>query len=624
MSKTYVVQQLQYPVEQDLLLPGSKSHANRAIVCACLASGTTIIRNATPCDDVLVMVENLKMMGFDIEWVDREMGELKIAGGKRHRPTTEVVLDCHNAGTALRFLVSVAALIPGEWVLTGDEHMQRRPIGDLVSALRSLGAEITDTNGCPPIRIRGGNLLGDSVSLKASISSQYLTSLLLIAPLLPKGLTIALDGPLASQSYIDLTEKVVKDFGLKVERKLNTFFVQRGEYVPPNSPHPLTPSSDSGQGGARALSDYGHSSLQNLERGVPQDGVRAVYDIEGDWSAAGAWLVLNELTASRIRFTNLRSDSLQADRRMPEMIAKLRTRGNVTIDCSSVPDQVMNLSLLAAFRDGKTSMTGIANLRHKECDRLAVITSEFNKVRIKIVENEDGLVIEGNSQFSILNSQLLDPHGDHRMAMCFAILGLKMGNIGVSDADCVSKSYPQFFAHVELVASLPRPIAIVGMRGAGKSSLARRLASKLQLQCIDTDRVFEDQFGPIKEYIASNGWESFRTKEEEVVAASLKRATVVSLGGGATESKKTRALLKQCAIVIWIQAAKAELIKRLQSGKRPSMTDLPLHEEVHKLLVDRAPNYKEVASIAIPPEIPYSKQVPFAVASLRSLVHPLL
>ena len=586
MSATRAVPALRFPVEADLRMPGSKSHANRAIVCACLAPGTTVIRNATPCDDVLVMVENLQKMGFDISWTHRETGDLKIVGGARRGAHEQgfgkpIVLDCHNAGTALRFLLSVAALIPGEWILTGDEHMKKRPIGDLVTALRSLGAEIADTNGCPPIRIRGGNLSGSTVSLKANVSSQYLTSLLMIAPLLPQGLKIVLSGPLASEPYIDLTEKVMNDFGLKVERKSNTFFVQKSEY----------------------------HAIQS-------------YEIEGDWSAAGAWLVLNELTGSRISFPNLRSDSLQADRNLPEMIRKLRARGDLTINCSAMPDQVMNLALLAAFRDGKTTITGAANLRQKECDRLAVITRELKKVGISIEENADGLVIKGHASLPLSSSQTLLPSNDHRMAMCFAILGLKTGVIIIDQPDCVQKSYSEFFDHLQSIASQSRPIAIVGMRGAGKSSLARRLAARLKLPCSDSDRVFEAEHGPIKEFIAKSGWVRFREEEERLIAKLLKTGTVLSLGGGATESKLTRNLLRSKAIVLWVQATKGELIKRLESGKRPPITSLPLHEEVHTLLVERAPHYKEVATIMIPPKLRYSAQIPFAVKALRSLVYP--
>ncbi len=574
------VSALPFPLSVDLTMPGSKSHANRAILCACFASGTTIIRNATPCDDVAVMIENLQKMGFDLTWTDPRKDELRIVGGLPKARKEPITLDCHNAGTTLRFLVSLAAFLPGEWLITGDEHMRKRPIGDLVVALRSLGADITETDGCPPLTIRGGKIFGANVRLKASVSSQYLTSLLLIAPLLPHGLSIELDGALASSGYVSLTEFVMNDFGIRIEKKENTFIVHHGEYT-----------------------------------------AKKEYDIEGDWSAAGAWLVLGCLSGSRFDFTNLHVDSMQSDRKLPDAIRRLQKSGDVTVDCSEIPDQLMNLALLAAFRKGKTQLTGAANLRRKECDRLAVITSEFKKAGIAMKELPDGVEVRGG-EVLIVKPITLDPHGDHRMAMCFAVLGLLRGNVTILDPDCTVKSYPDFFGHVRSVRFQSRPMAVVGMRGAGKSNLARRLASRLKLKCLDVDKVFEAKHGPIKEYVAKHGWPDFRAHEERLIAESLQPGVIVSLGGGATESKKTRDLLKRSAIVLWIQATKAELIERLKSGKRPAITGLPLEEEVHTLLVERAPHYKEVAHIMIPPKLPFSRQLPFAVKELRSLVSP--
>ena len=625
MSPIFDVPALRFPVEADLALPGSKSHANRAIVCACFVKGTTVIRNATPCDDVLVMVENLRKMGFRIDWKDRAQGIIYIEGGlpktKNQKPNS--ILFCGNAGTALRFLVSVAALVPGEWIITGDEHMKSRPIGDLVTALRSLGAEIGDTNGCPPIKVKGRMLRGSSVRLKADVSSQYLSSLLLIAPMLPGGLAIEIDGSLASEPYVDLTMQVMKDFGIEIERKMNTFVVRKGEYVSQHSPHSVAVATSLSGAPEREMSVIKENSGPLLSRTLERRlGGEDRYDIEGDWSAAGAWFALNELTRSRICCTNLRSDSMQADKKLPEMIRALRVTGDTVLDCSAVPDQVMNLAVLVAFRNGKTTITGIANLRHKECDRLAVITSELKKAGIAIEERSDGIVLGGRVKNHIIRSGVvLDPHDDHRMAMCFAILGLKLGNIAVKNPDCCAKSYPQFFDDLKSVIASSRPIVIVGMRGAGKSSLGRRLAARLKLRCMDSDRVFVERFGIIKEFIAAHGWPAFRKREEELVLELLQTGPVLSLGGGATESAKTRTLLKERAVVIWVQATKAELLKRLESGKRPSITDLPLDQEVHKLLVERAPNYKEVAHIMVPPKMGYSAQVPFAVRALRALVH---
>lgn len=562
-------------------LPGSKSHANRAIVAASLGSGHTVLHGATACDDVEVMVENLKTMGFQIHWQDKDCGEISIKGGI---PTMKrkAVLDCHNAGTTIRFLASLASRTPGEWTLTGDAYMRKRPIGDLVAALNSSGAVLHDTNGCPPIHIAGGTMKGGHIRLKADQSSQFLTSLLLVAPTLPGGLSIEVAGELTSSGYVDLTMKVMKDFGIQVRKEKNTFFVQESEYLSPDS-----------------------------------------YDIEGDWSSAGPWLVLSALTGSSIAMTNLQRQSDQSDSKLPSIIERLQKSGDQTIDCSEVPDQTMNLAVFAAFRKGNTVLTGIENLRKKECDRIHVTAVELSKAGVSIVEKGDELHIRGAGSLEKITKNAkavtLDPHGDHRMAMCYAILGLIRGNITIKDPDCVKKSYPNFFRDLETVIRSGKTVSIVGMRGVGKSALGRKLSGKIGMKHVDSDHVFEDRYGPIRDFIAAHGWDEFRKKEEEVIASLIIPGTVLSLGGGALGSAATRKLIKQKTVALWLQAKESELIKRLQNGKRPPLTNLPLHEEVRKFLLERGPHYREVAAMEISPKLRFSEQVPYVLKTLRDI-----
>jgi len=579
MSQLLRISAMRMPSECVLILPGSKSYANRAIIAACLASGRTVLRGVTACDDVDVMVANVKAMGFQIEWHDRECRELLIHGGI---PTVQgkAVLDCHNAGTTIRFLSSLCARVAGEWTLTGDEHMRKRPIGDLTSSLVSLGAVAFDTNGCPPIRVSGGTMKGGRVRLKADQSSQFLTSLMLVAPTLRGGLTVEIDGDITSSGYIDLTIKVMRDFGIQVRKEKNTFFIQEKQYVAQSS-----------------------------------------YDIEGDWSAAGAWLVLNALTGSTISMPNLQMHSTQSDSLLPGLIEKLRTSGDHRVDCSDVPDQTMNIAVCAACRKGNTVLTGIANLRQKECDRIRVTATELAKAGVDILEKGDELHIRGAGSLEKVSKHAkavtLDPHDDHRMAMCFAILGLVRGNISIKNPDCVNKSYPNFFRDLETVVRSGKTVSIVGMRGVGKSALGRKLSGKIGMKHIDSDHVFEDRHGPIRDFIAAKGWDEFRTKEEEVIASLIKPGFVLSLGGGALGSAKTRKLIKEKTIAVWLQAKESELIKRLQSGKRPPLTDLPLHEEVRKFLLERGPHYREVSAMEVSPKLRFGEQVPFVLKILR-------
>lgn len=411
-SRAYACEPFDPPREFSLELPGSKSHANRAIVAACLADGTTRLENALTSDDTDVIVKNLRLLGYGIDTVDAERGILDVRGGVPGGNGSGL-LHFNNAGTPLRLVASVAALTPGEWTVTGSDRMLQRPIADLVAALRRLGVGVEDTDGKLPIRITGGNVRGGAVELDASKSSQFLSSLLLAGPRMRDGLTVRLASELTSPGYVELTERVMSDFGVGVVRGEREFSVGPGAY----------------------------------RRGEP-------YAIEGDWSGAGAFLALAEITGSRASFPNLRADSLQSDRLTPSMIERMRGPGDLTLDCTDVPDQVMNLALVAAHRDGAVTITGARNLRGKECDRLGVLREQFSRAGIDIEEHEDGLVVKGKANAAygkkaVGRDVVMDPHDDHRMAMCFAVLGSRHPGITVLDPHCVSKSYPHFFRDLE-------------------------------------------------------------------------------------------------------------------------------------------------------------------------------
>lgn len=572
-ERLFTVAPLSLPFDARLAMPGSKSHANRAIVAACLAGGTTVLKHATPCDDVATLVKNLQLMGFDLTWTDANTGTLTIHGGMPVKPGA-ATLDCGAAGTTLRFLTSLACITPGEWTVTGSERMRQRPIGDLTDALRALGANIEDTNDCPPLRIRGKNITGGDVTLDAGKSSQFLSSLLLIGSALERGLQITLPSDPASPSYIDLTERVLRDFGVEMKRTPRRYHIE-----------PITPAAP------------------------------GEYAIEGDWSAVGAFLVLAEITGSRIDALNLSPDSAQGDKALPKAIAALRGAGARTLDARDIPDQVMNLAVLAAHREGETTITGAANLRLKECDRLAVITKELSKTGIVIAERPDGLVISGKSG---LRDATLDPHDDHRMAMAFAILGCLHDGIRIRHPECVSKSYPRFFVDLETVTKSSRSIAIVGMRGCGKSNLARQLARRLKLKHVDTDKVFSAEHGDIRAFVEKNSWEAFRVKEADAVEACLRPGFVTALGGGAIETPRVRELLKKHATVIWMQVREKDMVERLKKLNRPALTDMPLEREVPMILKKRTPLYASVADLELPASIPFGGHASYLTRKLRA------
>ncbi|MBI3618773.1 3-phosphoshikimate 1-carboxyvinyltransferase [Candidatus Peregrinibacteria bacterium] len=564
---------LRLPFDATLTMPGSKSHANRAIIAACLSSGNTTIRNATVCDDVDHLVHNLQTTGFALHYKDRKKGILLIRGRlpvlRKKKP---VELFCGNAGTTTRFLTALACVVPGSFIITGDSAMRNRPIHDLVEALGLLGADIQDTNGCPPVFVGRRTIRGGSISLKSHKSSQYLSALLLIAPALSGGLSLHVSGSLPSRSYVDLTKHVMRDFGVTVRERKGAFSVSK------------------------------HASYRSPR----------LYDIVGDHSAAGAFLVLAELTRSSARFSNLHQHSDQGDAVLPRVITRMRKGGTITIDCSDFPDQVMNLAMLAAFRGGQTLFTGISNLRHKECDRLAVLTRELRRAGITIREQGDDLIVRGIAR---LTPALLDPHHDHRMAFCFAILGSVHAGIRIKHSQCVSKSYPRFFEDLQILHHSSKPIAIIGMRGVGKSTFGKKLASSLRLKHIDTDSVFERKHGSIRSYFQRKRLVEFRREEERIVAECLKPHCVVSLGGGAIESPATRKILKERAVVISLQARSSSILQRLKRDRRPPLTPLPLVKEVPLIMKRRRPLEESVAHISL--REPHDLR--FAIHSLRAL-----
>ncbi|MFA5272965.1 MAG: 3-phosphoshikimate 1-carboxyvinyltransferase [Candidatus Peribacter sp.] len=563
---------LKLPFDVELTMPGSKSHANRAIIAACLSSGKTTIRNATACDDVNLLVKNLQNMGFDIGYAERKTGTLIVNGGiPKLQGKRSKKLYCGNAGTTLRFLTALACITPGSFVITGDEAMQKRPIHDLVEALQALGAYINDTNGCPPVTVGRGKIHGGRIMLESQKSSQYLSALLLIAPA-TRGLSIELSSSLPSQSYVHLTQRVMRDFGVMVHKRKGTFSVPK------------------------------HSAYR----------IPTTYDIEGDHSAAGAFFVLAELTESNVRFSNLHRSSEQGDAVLPKVIIRMRKRGDIVIDCANIPDQVMNLAVLAAFRSGQTILTGIANLRYKECDRISVLTHELHKAGIEIRERNDDLIVQGGTH---ARAAVLDPHNDHRMAFCFAVLGSIHRGIRIKDPACVSKSYPQFFGDLAKLHHSSKPIALIGMRGVGKSTLGKQLASSLGLEHIDSDTVFERKHGNIQTYVQKKGWMKFREEEEWIIAECLQPRSVLSLGGGAVESAKTRRLLRSRSIAIHLQGSASSILARLKKDQRPSLTSLSLEQEVPLIMKRRAPLFQNAAHISL--KEPHGIQS--AIQSLQAL-----
>jgi 3-phosphoshikimate 1-carboxyvinyltransferase len=573
MSAPRAVPQLAWPSVAELTMPGSKSVANRLLVAAALCGREVAITNATPSDDVRHLANGLRTLGFAV--AHDEPAQRIVVGPRRADAPARGELFCGNAGTALRFLVSVAAITPGEWTITGDDDLQRRPIGPLVDAWRQLDVEIGDTNGCPPVRVRGrADVRGGIVPIDPSTSGQFVSSLMLVGATRAEGLQAVFTDRPASFGYIDLTAQVLARFGVRVEVDCGCATVQPGHGALPASAH-----------------------------------------VDGDWSSYGVWTCLNHLTGSRIRPLNLWPRGEQPDEGLSTLLEALPRTGDCTIDVAAMPDQFCNLAVVAAHRTGTTTFTGGANLRVKECDRIAVMARELARLGVRVEERADGLVVHGGAP---LRGGTIDPANDHRVAMAFALAGLLSPGIAIAQPGCVAKSYPGFWADLELVRTQRRAVVVVGMRAAGKSTFARAFAARTGVRCIDLDEQFERAQGPIAAFVAANGWAAFRAHERKLLSAASTPETVVATGGGVVDTDEVVAMLRVERQAIWLDADLPTLRARLatDAAGRPSVTGANVLDELSELLARRNPLYAAAAAVRIDASLPTERQVELALDAL--------
>ncbi len=395
--------------------PPSKSYTNRAYIVAALADGTVRLENPLFSDDTRYMREALLQFGVPVE-EEAKAAVVQGQGGKLSLPDREISIG--NAGTTMRFLTTLATLAPGITRLTGDTRMQERPIEDLLTCLRQMHLKVESIKGnqCPPIEIHGGTPPGGVVSLAGDKSSQYLTSLLLSAPYFQNDTVINIEGELTSKSYIDITLDIMQTFGVSV---LNEFY--RKFTVPAGQRY-------------RARS----------------------YDVEGDASSASYFFAAAAVTGGEVSVTNLNMDSVQGDIHFPDALEqmgcevkrtgeKITVFGNplrgITIHMNDMPDVVQTLAVVALFAKGKTTMTGIANLRIKETDRIAALANELTRLGASVEAGEDFIIIEPGTH----QPAEIETYDDHRMAMSFAVAGLGIPGVKIKNPRCVDKSFPDFF-----------------------------------------------------------------------------------------------------------------------------------------------------------------------------------
>jgi 3-phosphoshikimate 1-carboxyvinyltransferase len=413
-------------VEGVVRLPGSKSISNRTLLLAALSAGTTTIHGLLASDDTMVMLGALTSLGIQWEQLDDQTHVIHGAAGVL--PVHEADLFMGNAGTAIRPLTAALAVIGGDYTLHGVSRMHERPIGDLVDALNAIGAQIEYTGeaGFPPLRIRRGHIHAERLSVRGNVSSQFLTAVLMAAPLMAKGHAVTIDvvGELISKPYIEITLNLMRRFGVDVAQDgWQSFTVQPGrQYTSPGS-------------------------------------IR----VEGDASSASYFLAAGAIAGGPVRVQGVGRDSIQGDVRFAEALEQMGvtiTRGDDWIEASAsgplkaidadfnhIPDAAMTIAVAALYADGTSTLRNIASWRVKETDRLAAMAIELRKVGATVEEGADYIRITPPEE---LKPATIDTYDDHRMAMCFSLASLdgvaRRGNaIRINDPKCVAKTFPDYF-----------------------------------------------------------------------------------------------------------------------------------------------------------------------------------
>ena len=405
--------------------PGSKSLTNRALVLAALADGTSTLTNALAADDTRVMIDGLRALGFTVE----EDGDaLRVHGLGGRVPAASAELHCGNSGTTIRFLTALATLGTGSFTFDGVPRMRQRPVGPLLDLLKNLGARVTplgDAPGYPPYRVDARGLAGGLGRYPATLSSQFFSAVLMVAPHARHEVKIDLDRPQTSWPYVEMTTRLMDEFGVTPELVRD----------------PLT--------------------REPLRVIVPQDRYRPTdYAVEPDASAASYFLAAAAIRpGARVTVAGLGSDSLQGDVRFAGVLRKMGAAvevrrdamtvegsddlGGVDADLSDMPDVAQTLAVAALFADGPTTIRGLHTLRVKETDRLAALRTELTKLGAAVTIDGDALTIDPPAE---VRPAAIDTYDDHRMAMSFAVAGTRAAGVTVRDAGCVSKTYPNFLA----------------------------------------------------------------------------------------------------------------------------------------------------------------------------------
>ena len=406
-------------VSGSVRMPGSKSISNRVLLLAGLARGETIVRDALAADDTRVMLAALNTLG--IHAMSGSSPKIRIHGCAGEIPVSNAGLFLGNAGTAFRPLTAVLAVAGGEYKLSGVQRMHERPIGDLVDALRAIGAHVDylGAEGYPPLAIHPGTIALDKpVRVRGDVSSQFLTAMLIALPLSRRDSAIEVEGGLISRSYVEITLNLMRRFGVEVVREdWRSFRVPGKGYASPGEIH-----------------------------------------VEGDASSASYFLAAGAIAGGPVRVEGVGTDSIQGDVRFVEILERMGARVSMgtnwieaagsgrlralDADLNHIPDAAMTAAVMALFADGPSTLRNIGSWRVKETDRLAAMAMELRKIGASVEEGADYLRVTPPARFK---AATIDTYDDHRMAMCFSLAALGGVPVRINDPGCVAKTFPEYF-----------------------------------------------------------------------------------------------------------------------------------------------------------------------------------
>lgn len=427
------------PIHAEMTPPGSKSITNRALVIAAAAEGDSLLSGALDSEDTQMMMGALRKMGVQLEH-DPKAAEIRVRGnggafeaaqtGGTSNPKNEPVeLFCGNSGTTIRFLTAMCANAHGLFRLDGVERMRQRPLGDLLDGLRQLGVRVEAElgNDCPPVLVHAEGIPGGRAVIPGNISSQFLSGLLMAVPYAREETTIAISGGLVSRPYITMTMAVMRAFGV--------------------------------------TADEPEESVFRIPAGQKYTGIR--YVIEPDASAASYFFAAAAVAGGEMTVRNLTKNALQGDvgfcdclakmgcevEYLPDAIRVRRAPGaplhGIETDMHSISDTAQTLSVVALFADSPTTIRNVANMRVKETDRIHAVVTELRKFGAEVEEFEDGMTIQPLKQAP--SAVKVETYNDHRMAMSFAIAGLRLPGVTILNPACTVKTYPGFWDDLEKI-----------------------------------------------------------------------------------------------------------------------------------------------------------------------------